>query len=539
MTDLAEARRGVDRLPRQGWCQEPTPTTELAGLATELGLAWVGAKRDDLGGPLFGGTKLRKLDLILATDEAAAAKRWLSMGAIGSGQLVTTAAAAEFLGRPLDALCVWQPMSAAVVDNLAYVASCVDRLFYTRSRLGLLCKHPMAVMGRSRDGTLLIPAGATSPAGMAGLVSAAFELADQVAAGELPQPNRIIVPLGSGGIAVGLSVGLRLAGLDTTVHAVAVVERWLSPHWRLRSLERSLRRWLAARGVSTEGLAPAKIVVDRSQLGRGYGSATDAANIACDRAKREGIDLESVYSGKAMAALLGGCSHPDEHVLFWVTPRRAVELPRKPDWDKRLPAPLAGHLGLVPGRRITRRRLVLGGMAAAALMTWFRVSGYPSLPGWQGVVLAPWEAQVVRAAAEALLTTSVPPGVVADIPIHVDRYLTGFPEPLLDQAHLLLAAVEHSTTPLGLRLSRFTNLEPADRERWLADLSARGGVQGEIYRGIRDLVMLGCYQDPRTWETLDYDGPLVGRGRRPTHYDALAAAPGVPPWRLPHGGVVR
>jgi hypothetical protein len=279
--------------------------------------------------------------------------------------------------------------------------------------------------------------------------------------------------------------------------------------------------------------------VDRSQLGRGYGSATDAANTACDRAKREGIDLEAVYSGKAFAALLGGCSYPGEHVLFWVTPRRAGELPRKPDWEKRLPASLSRRLGLVPGRRITRRRLILGGLGAAALMTWFRVSGYPPLPGWQGVVLAPWEAHVIRAAAEALLTSSVPPGVVADIPIHVDRYLMGFPEPLLDQAHLLLAAVEHSTTPLGMRLSRFTNLQAADRERWLSDLSARGGVQGEIYRGIRDLVMLGCYQDPRTWEALGYGGPLVGRGRRLTHYDALAAAPGAYPWRLPHGGVVR
>src|SRR5690606_5912700 len=77
---------------------------------------------------------------------------------------------------------------------------------------------------RKKHGLLpqVIPPGGTSPIGIAGYVNAALELADQIAAGELPPPDRIYVASGTMGTCVGLCLGLQLAGLSIPVHAIRV-----------------------------------------------------------------------------------------------------------------------------------------------------------------------------------------------------------------------------------------------------------------------------------------------------------------------------
>ena len=57
----------LDRLPRLGWAADPTPIQAMPELAAELGLGWLGCKRDDLTQPGSGGTKTRKLDFLLAS----------------------------------------------------------------------------------------------------------------------------------------------------------------------------------------------------------------------------------------------------------------------------------------------------------------------------------------------------------------------------------------------------------------------------------------------------------------------------------------
>ncbi len=60
------------------------------------------------------------------------------------------------------------------------------------------------------------------PLGCVGYVEAAIELAEQVGAGELPEPSHIVVALGSGGTAAGLLAGLKLAGLRSRLVCVLV-----------------------------------------------------------------------------------------------------------------------------------------------------------------------------------------------------------------------------------------------------------------------------------------------------------------------------
>lgn len=348
----APALEILDPIPRLGWVNTPTPVDTLPELARERRLRWLGVKRDDGVGTnqdqRFGSTKIRKLDTLLASPSMAGAAGWISVGAIGSGHLVALVAAADRLGFPVQVRCFWEPLSVGVMDNLAFTASGSHSVRFYPSRLSMVRQCPWVLREGRRDGWAIIPPGATTPVGMLGVVRAGVELAHQIGAGLLPRPDRIVVPVGTGGTLAGLAVGLGLAGLRPLIHGVTVVERPLFPGPLYGWLARQVKAQLVAHGVREAGdlnrraLPPVRL--DRRQLGAGYGVPTEASARACQRLAPSGIDLEPVYSGKAMAAVLADDSMQGERVLFWQTPRRAGRLPCRNDWRTRLPRSLTERL---------------------------------------------------------------------------------------------------------------------------------------------------------------------------------------------------
>jgi D-cysteine desulfhydrase len=526
----------LDAIPRLDWVRAPTPVTALPGVAASLGLAYLGVKRDDLCEPFHGGNKPRKLEYVLAAAPYADAPVWAAAGGIGSGAVVALTGAARALGRRVEAHLFWTPLSDGVVENLAFTASGPTRIHYYGSRVAMGLRRPSVLIGARTRGVPVILPGATSPRGMIGCVRAGLELAAQVRAGELPEPQRVYVALGSGGTAVGIAMGLVLGGLRTTVAAVAVVERLFATRGRLRALERALRAELSLAGIEAPP-GPLPIVLDHDHLGLGYAHPSAESLAACDALATEGIGLEPVYTGKAMSALFADARRLGlREVVFWNTVRRSP-IPHDPDWRDRLPAALRRRLEAPAAGLFTRRRVLvtLGGAAAVALAV--RITGYPPLPGWSGAVLAPWEAHVLHAAAEALVGDAATAAELAAIPERVDRYLTGMPPSVKREAHAMFAFVEHATTPLGRRLSRLTLLAAPDREAFLAGLEARGGVASQAYRAIRDLCVLGLYQQPSTWPALGYEGPRQPLGYDPRGperwswpaYDAMVAPAGAQP----------
>ncbi len=529
----------IDRsLSRMGWIGEASPLLEAPEQAGELGLGSLTFKRDDLlgaaAGALPGGTKLRKLDVLLAQPPWRRAERWASVGAIGSGHLSTLAAASRLTGRPFDAYLFWTPPSARTLEDLAATATAAERLVYSARRATLIGPRPWLLGAGARGDVAIVPPGATTAPAMAGLVLAALELAAQVRAGLAPPPDRLVVPLGTGGTAAGLLVGLALAGLPTRVHAVATVERLLSPRRRLARLVRELLAWLAAAGHPVDAAVDlTRLHLDRAHLGRGYGVPTPASLAAVDLARAFGLPLEPVYSGKALAALRAQAPR-GEHVLFWVTPRRAGPLPAAPDWRDRLPPALARRLAApADAPRLSRRRVLVGGAAALALGAVVRTSGYPDRPGWRGRTLGSWQAHVLAALAEALLPPAPDAGAFAQVPAAVDRFVAGLSPGLRAEIHLLVGAVEHGTPLADLHLRRLSNLSPEARRAHLEGLAAAGGLRRTMARGLRDLVMLGYYQQDATWPAIGYGGPWVrGPRPRPPHYEALVAPAGALPRAL-------
>ncbi len=513
-----------------GWTATPTPVTPLDALATELGLGWLGIKRDDACRPTSGGSKVRKLDVLLASEPWLSAARWVSVGAIGSGHVLCCAQAAKELGKAFHGHLFWEDLCPTVLANLAVTATQSTGLSYHRSRLSLALTAPHVLWANGARG--VIPAGGTTVAGTLGMVRGGLELAAQVRAGAVAEPDVLFVAHGTGGSAAGLSLGVQLGGLATQVVAVGTVERMLAPDWALRRLIRRVAAQIRLADLPVD-VATATPQILRAWVGRGYGDASPESVAACGRLLTHDAYLEPVYTGKAMAALLALAPQlRGKNVLFWGTAHG--ELPAvDPRWRDRLPARLRRRLARA--QRPTnprRRRLLLATSAAVALAGGgYRLLGYTDVPTWRGRVLSAREVRIVMALGEALLP------VQAQTEAHlllvaqgVDRYLSGLPSKLQLLSRAALGAVEQAT-PLGRMAQRMTRQSAPDRRTLLVRLHELGGPLAEAARGARDLVLVGWYQQPAAWPAIGYEGPQVSASPRPiaAKYAALIAPAGALP----------
>jgi len=143
--------------------------------------------------------------------------------------------------------------------------------------------------------------------GALGYVETAFEIAAQVESGDLPEPSHVVVAVGSGGTAAGLTLGLRLAGLRSKVLGVVVNDTLRLDHGTLIRLAGRSAALLRERGAEdVPDPDPATLIVTQDQLGAGYGHPTPESEAALQRAgTEEGLTLDPVYTAKAMAGALG------------------------------------------------------------------------------------------------------------------------------------------------------------------------------------------------------------------------------------------
>jgi D-cysteine desulfhydrase len=289
----------------------PTPVERLDGLSSASSSLWV--KHDDRTGALYGGNKVRKLELLLGAARDEGKRRVLTVGAAGSHQVVATALYGEQQGLEVEAILVSQPRSSHAELNLRTAVAHGLRVTPVPARVLL----PAYIAARKNAETYYVPLGASNPLGSLGFVDAARELAAQITRGEMPEPDVIVVALGSGGTAAGLAVGLEEVGLRTRVVAVAVSH----PGPVLGVMARRLARGTAAlAGVTRADRAAARIEVERGFIGRGYGHPSRDGGAATSDAKEAGIVLDPTYTAKAFACALARVrAGTDGTVLYWHT----------------------------------------------------------------------------------------------------------------------------------------------------------------------------------------------------------------------------
>jgi D-cysteine desulfhydrase len=230
----------------------------------------------------------------------------VSTGGIGTNWGLALARRARELGMATELALVEQPRTPQVEARLAELREAAtvhltgDTVRTALTVPGLLAR----AAARDRALPLWLGPGGSTPLGTLGYVEAGLELAAQVEAGELPEPARVVVAVGSGGSATGLALGLRMAGLGTRVHGVVVAHQLRLDEGALARRARATAALLRRRGAfhPVPEVTEQDIEVTFEQLGAGYGHPTAAS----ERAQVEApLELDAVYTAKAYAALAG------------------------------------------------------------------------------------------------------------------------------------------------------------------------------------------------------------------------------------------
>jgi len=288
----------------------PTPVERIE----KLGL-WV--KRDDLTNPDYGGNKVRKLERLLFEARRRGKRRIVTVGAAGSHHVLATALFGARAGFEVDAVLTPQRSTPHVTENLRADLGLGARLATARTYPGAA----LGMLARSGRDAYLVPVGGSNGVGALGYVDAAFELADQIEAGELPEPDAVVVTVGSGGTAAGLAAGFALAGIRATVVGVLVsAPAFLVAFWTRRLARHVFRQRARGAGALVRADPSSRLELTARYLGAGYGEPTDAGRHAMSVAADVGLSLDLTYTAKCFAAALD-CVHSARfsNVLYWHT----------------------------------------------------------------------------------------------------------------------------------------------------------------------------------------------------------------------------
>jgi len=324
MTDyLANAYPALAKqLDKLVFAELPTPVGErvvpLAGSERR-----VSVKYDNLTSSFYGGNKLRKLEYLLRRALARNADRVATFGTAASNHVLATTLYAKQLDLPCTCLISHQVRTACAAKTLRLLlANGAEIVRYGgsyRSRVETMRRH---VQGRN---SWLIPMGGSSWLGTVGYVNAGLELATQIAALEIPAPDRVYIATGTMGSAAGLALGLALAGQTIEVQAVRVSPASIMNRQRLDHLIAKTAMMLNRidASIPPDLATRTRIEVRQEFFGEGYAVSNEATDVAVEFASEQlELRLEPTYTGKAMAALLHDLAQPEhsgKSMLFWNT----------------------------------------------------------------------------------------------------------------------------------------------------------------------------------------------------------------------------
>ena len=281
----------------------------------------ISIKDDGATGDTYGGNKVRKLEYALGPAVVKKKRRVATFGAVGSNHALATALYAKQLGLQSTCFLVHQSPTASTADTL--IRHLANRTTLVRfgggyaKRISVLRQH----LGDRQS--WVVPAGGSSWLGSVGFVNAGLELAAQIRRGDVAVPDRIYVATGTMGTAAGLGIGLRLAGLDTEVHAVRVSMTHIASDELLERLIHKISRMLHRldQSIPEDIAKSARVNMRHEFFAGGYARSDKATDDAIKLASQQlGLALEPTYTGKAMAALLHDLPEAGgERLMFWNT----------------------------------------------------------------------------------------------------------------------------------------------------------------------------------------------------------------------------
>ncbi len=304
-------------LPRVSLAHLPTPLEFMPALTKTLGGPRLFIKRDDCTGLATGGNKTRKLEFLIGDARAKGSDALITEGGLQSNHCRQAAAAAVKAGMRC-VLVLSRAPNAEVTGNLLLYQILGAEVVLVEA--GADRKPVMEQVARDlRAGgrtPYIIPTGGSNGVGALGYVNALHEMETQANAMGIAV-DAVVFASGSGGTHGGLVAGAKLLHSNARLIGISDGEP------RDELVEMVLR--VAREAVQVLGaplsFSADEIVVHDEYSREGYG-VPNAAMVEAVRlvARTEGILLDPVYTGKAMAGLIDlvqqGLFAKDQSVVF-------------------------------------------------------------------------------------------------------------------------------------------------------------------------------------------------------------------------------
>ncbi|HEY2418333.1 MAG TPA: D-cysteine desulfhydrase family protein [Steroidobacteraceae bacterium] len=293
-------------MPRLNLANLPTPLDDAPHLSAALDGPRILFKRDDLTGVGLGGNKVRKLEFLIARALHEGADTLVASGGFQSNLARIAVAMANRVGMSTELVLGGVPGEPRpIVGNLLLDSLLGANLTFvdTQPRWDFgdsIARVADAV--RARGGhPYVVPLGGSSAEGIASYVCATLELKQQLAALEI-EPQHLIVGVGSGGTHVGLLLGQMNLQTSYRVTGISVSR---ARDYLLSKIPEVARE--AAADLDLHRVPQGQdVVVHDDYIGDSYGALTAGCTEAIRLvARTEGLILDPVYSGKAMAGLIG------------------------------------------------------------------------------------------------------------------------------------------------------------------------------------------------------------------------------------------
>ena len=289
-------------LPRLELAKLPTPLDRVENLGKSLGNLDLWFKRDDLTGFGLGGNKVRSLEYLAADAMKVNSNILITGGSSGSNHVRTTMAVAAHLGlKGVAVLSGTRPSKAN--GNLLLNQLLDAKLIFTgnpdRSYIDNYIEDEAERLRGKGESPYMIRRGGVSSLGCIGYVSAAVEICSQLQSLNL-NPDILLCATGCGVTQAGLLVGFKLMGLNCRLYGITVSR---TRDECIAYIKQLINETEDVLGLDSR-VKNDEIFVFDEYIGDGYSVPTsegiDAIRLV---AQTEGIFLDPIYTGKAMAGL--------------------------------------------------------------------------------------------------------------------------------------------------------------------------------------------------------------------------------------------
>jgi len=310
------------RFPRRRYTAHATAIEPLDNLSRALGGPRLYIKRDDTLGLAAGGNKTRKLEFLVADALANGADTLITVGAVQSNHCRLTLAAAAREGLKcrlvLEERVPGSYDAGASGNNFLFGLMGVEAISVVAAGADLdaaMTALAEDLPGLGRRG-YIIPGGGSNPLGALGYVACANEIIDQSFEMGLAI-DHIVCASGSAGTHAGLLVGLAAREAGIALTGVNVRRPRAEQEANVLALAQATADLLELRRPIERGAVTA---LDE-WVGPGYSLASpEMVEAVRMLARLEGVLLDPVYTGKAMAGLIAlarrGAFKAGENVLF-------------------------------------------------------------------------------------------------------------------------------------------------------------------------------------------------------------------------------